>query len=189
MPRFPVFAIGLMCPLSLPLSGKPTRSFVPLVLHIPSTGILQRLVGPLSLTFPSPPHQGWIPFCLQPFQSESDLYYAQLGNAPLRTIFQFIYTFFMWFFCLFFWGGICGGFFCGGFFSPLTKWIWKINAKSSNLLLKQSHLYIYFHSPVLGSEYLYTEFCNNNLTPLCSLPARNASVTLTLSSNMVYLAL
>lgn len=46
-----------------------------------------------------------------------------------------------------------------------------------------------FTPHLLGSEYLYIEFCSNYLTPVCLPPTRNASATLALSSNMVYLGL
>lgn len=55
-------------------------------------------------------------------------------------------------------------------------------------LNKVTHTYT-FTPHLLGSEYLYTEFCNNNLTPVCPLPDRHANAALTVPSNKVYLGL
>lgn len=85
-------------------------------------------------------------------------------------------------------GDICGGF----------DFIFFFLQKESERLMQSQAIFFYlnkvthtftFTPHLLGSEYLYIEFCSNNLTPVCPPPTRNASATLTLSSNTVYLGL
>lgn len=142
--------------LACPSSPAPTREG-PRAVHVPAAPSTWHKDAPgaggtsLPCLPPALPSRAGSPLCLQLCYSGSELQHAQLRNAPLRATLNL---------CIHFW--------CSLFFVPLNalggylwsiliyfffaaKWIRKMNAKSSSLLLlKQSHSHTYFHSPPLG---------------------------------------
>lgn len=125
--------------------GKATGLCVPLLLPQPSTGTLQRLARPLSLTFSTALPTGAGPPLLTVM--------LQWVRSSVCTTWECTFKCNSPNYLLFctskcFWDIFLEFLHFGFFSAPL---ILKINAKSSNLLLlKQSHLHIYFHSLPLG---------------------------------------
>lgn len=142
--------------LACPSSPAPTRQG-PRAVHVPAAPSTWHKDAPgaggtsLPCLPPALLSRAGSPLCLQLCYSGSELQHAQFRNAPLRATLNL---------CIHFW---CSLFFCPfkcswgifveyfNYFFFAAKWIQKINAKSSSLLLlKQSHSHTYFHSPPLG---------------------------------------